>query len=267
MPQIRPLEGIPVGVSISEAEDLASAGFIRDDINLITVELCRRLLALGAQIVVGYRWQPGGIMEQVTRFAQAYHMESGASGAPIVHNVMAWPDKASLSEFDREQLKDLVKIYEPEEPLERAAALTAMRRRVMQIAKGRICLSGKTMSYEGSMPGLIEEAFLSIEQEQPVYISAMMGGAATALIEWIRGRSDIRRLVPPAAQIPERIRDLIEGSPDRRHETIARLCRLHPNELEELFTAQNLDTVLQLSTRGMCRFNGTQPQLMRELAE
>ena len=266
MPQIRPLEGIPVGVSISEAEDLASGGFIRDDVNLVTVELCRRLLALGAQIVVGYRWQPGGIMEQITRFAQAYHMESGASGAPIVHNVMAWPDKASLSEFDREQLKDLVKIYEPEEPLERAAALTAMRQRVTQIAKGRVCLSGKMMSYEGSMPGLIEEAFLSIEQEQPVYISAMMGGAAAALIEWIRGRSDMRRLVPPATKIPERIWDLIEGNSDRRHETIAKLCRLSPRELEELFSAQNLDTIIQLSTRGMCRSNGTEPESALEVS-
>jgi hypothetical protein len=257
MPQNRPLEGMAVGVSISEAEDLAGAGFTRDDINLVTVELCRRLLALGAQVVLGYQWRPGGIMEQVTRFAQAYHMESGGSGQPIVHNVMAWPDKASLSEFDREQLKDLVRIYEPEEPLERAEALTAMRRHITQIAKARICLSGKMKSYDGSMPGLIQEAFLSIEQRQPVYISAMMGGAAAAMIESIRGRSEIGRLIPEAAQVPEKIRDFFDGSPDRRYETIAKLCWLHPNELEELFSAQNLDTVIQLSTRGMSRFNGT----------
>ena len=72
MPQNRPLEGIAVGVSISEAEDLASTGFAPNDINVITVELCRRLMKLGAQVVLSHQWRPGGIMEQVNRFAQAY---------------------------------------------------------------------------------------------------------------------------------------------------------------------------------------------------
>jgi hypothetical protein len=257
MPQNRPLEGMAVGISISDAEDLASTGFTPADINLVTVELCRRLVALGAQVVLGHQWRPGGIMEQVTRFAQAYHMESGGSGQPIVHNVMAWPDKASLSDFERGQLKDLVRIYEPEEPLERLEALTAMRQQITQIAKARICLSGKMKSFTGSMPGLIEEAFLSIDQGQPVYISAMMGGAAAALIECIRGRIEIGRLIPRAARVSERIRDFFDGSPDRRYETIAKLCWLRPNELEELFNALNLDTIIQLSSRGMSRLKGT----------
>jgi hypothetical protein len=257
MPQNRPLEGMAVGISISEAEDLASTGLTPDDINFVTVELCRRLVALGAQVVLGHQWRPGGIMEQVTRFAQAYHMESGGSERPIVHNVMAWPDKASLSEYDRDQLHNLVAIHEPAEPLGRAEALTAMRQHVTQIAKARICLSGKMKSCEGSMPGLIEEAFLSINQGQPVYLSAMMGGAAAVLIDCIRGHRDIHRLFPREAQLPAEIPSFFDGNPDRRHETIAKLCRLYSDELEQLFNAQNLDTIIQLSTRGMSRLNGT----------
>jgi SLOG cluster2 len=257
MPQNRPLEGMAVGISISEAEDLASTGFTPADISLVTVELCRRLVALGAQVVLGHQWRPGGIMEQVTRFAQAYHMESGGSGQPIIHNVMAWPDKASLSEYDREQLQDLVRIYEPQEPLGRAEALTTMRQQITRIANARICLSGKTESYSGSMPGLIEEAFLSINQGQPAYVSAMMGGAAAALIEWIRGRREMNRLMPETTQISGRMPDYFDGNPDRRYLIIAKLCRLYPEELEQLFSAQNLDTIIQLSTRGMSRINGT----------
>jgi hypothetical protein len=257
MPQNRQLEGMAVGISISEAEDLASTGFTPDDVNLVTVELCRRLVVLGAQVVLGHQWRPGGIMEQVTRFAQAYHMESGGSGQPIVHNVMAWPDKASLSDYDRGELKDLVRIYEPEEPRERAAALTEMRVHVTQIAKARICLSGKMETYSGSMPGLIEEAFLSMNQGQPVYLSAMMGGAAAVLVECIQGQRDIHTLFPQEAQLPVEIPSLFNGDSDRRYETLARMCRLYPRELEQLFSAQNLDTIIQLSTRGMSRINGT----------
>jgi hypothetical protein len=256
MPQNRKLEGMAIGISISEAEDLASTGFTPNDINLVTVELCRRLVALGAQVVLGHQWRPGGIMEQVTRFAQAYHMESGGSGEPIVHNVMAWPDRASLSDYDRGEFKDLVRIYEPEEPRERAAALTEMRVHVTQIAKARICLSGKMEAYGGSMPGLIEEAFLSMYQGQPVYLSAMMGGAAAVLVECIRGQREIHALFPEAARLPVGVPSLFDKDPDRRHETIANLCRLRPDELEELFSAQNLDTIIQLSTRGMSRLNG-----------
>jgi hypothetical protein len=256
MPQNRPLEGMAVGISISEAEDLASTGFTPADIDLVTVELCRRLVALGAQVVLGHQWRPGGIMEQVTRFAQAYHMESGGLGQPIVHNFMAWPDKASLSDYDRDQLRGLVEIHEAQEALGRAQALTAMRQQITQIAKARICLSGKLTSYTGAMPGLIEETFLSIEQGQPIYLSAMMGGAAAALIEWIRGRLDINSLVPASARIQGSISQFLDGNPDQRYEAIAKICRLYPEELERLFSAQNLDTIIQLSTRGMSRLNG-----------
>ena len=257
MPQNRPLEGMVVGISISEAEDLATTGFTAADVSLVTVELCRRLVALGAQVVLGHQWRPGGIMEQVTRFAQAYHMESGGSGQPIVHNLMAWPDRASLSDFDREQLQDLVRIYEPEEPLGRAEALTAMRHQITRIANARVCLSGKMESYGGSMPGVIEEAFLSIDQEQPVYISAMMGGAAAALVEWIRGYREIGTLFPRSAQAAGRIPHFFDHGLNRGYEvTFAKQCRLYPNEIDELFSAQNLDTIIRLSTRGMSRLNG-----------
>jgi len=263
MPQNRPLEGMAVGISISEAEDLASTGFTSDDINFVTVELCRRLVALGAQVVLGHQWRPGGIMEQVTRFAQAYHMESGASEQPIVHNVMAWPDKASLSKDDQKQLESLVRIYELEEPraaaeqsLKRAKALTEMRQHITRLAKARICLSGKMKSHEGSIPGVIEEAFLSINEGQPVYLSAMMGGAAAALVDCIRGQREIGSLFPEGALVPIEIPSFFDSNPHQRYEAIAKLCRLYPDELEQLFNAQNLDTIIQLSTRGMSRLNG-----------
>jgi hypothetical protein len=202
-------------------------------------------------------------MEQVTQFAQAYHMESGASSAPIVLNVMAWPDKASLSELDREQLKDLVRIYELEEPravpeqsLKRAKALTEMRQHITRLLKARICLSGKIKSVSGAMPALIEDAFLSMNEEKAVYISAMMGGAAALLVECIRGQREIRTLFPRKADLPITTPSFFGGDPDQRHAAVASLCRLRPDELEQLFDAQNLDTIILLSVRGMSRLSG-----------
>jgi SLOG cluster2 len=258
MPQDRPLEGIAVGISISEAEDLGTRGFRPSDVPFVTVELCRQLVALGAQVVLGHQWRPGGIMEQVTRFAQAYRMEFGALQQPIVHNVLAWPDKAALSHHDREQLRDLVKIYEPEGPRERAEALTAMRQQITEIANARICLSGKRESYNGSMPGVIEEALLSMRKGQPVYMSAMMGGAAASLVECIQGRLELGTVLPHAEQLPPEVRRYFDSGPETENEkAFAKLCRLRLNELTELFEAQTLDSIVQLSVRGMSRLNGT----------
>jgi hypothetical protein len=257
MPQNRPLEGVAVGISISEAEDLDKRGFNPSDVIRVTVDLCRRMITLGAQVVLGHQWRPEGIMEQVIPFAQAYQAEFGSLQQPIVHNVLAWPDKAALSDNDREQFKGLVKIYELEGPEGRAEALTAMRQRITDIAKARICLSGKRESYSGSMPGLIEEALLSIRKEQPVYVSAMMGGAAASLVEGIRGRLELGALLPHLDQLPQEIRGYFSsGRGTESGKAFAKLCRLYPDELTELFEAQKLDTIVQLSVRGMSRLNG-----------
>jgi len=256
MPLNRPLEGIAVGISISEAEDLGKAGFMVSDINVVTVELCRRIVALGGQVVLGHQWRPGGIMEQVTGFAQRYHVEAGRAMQPIIHNVMAWPDRAALSEGDREQLKELVHIYVAQDGDGRGAALTRMREHMADIAKARICLAGRIRGFSGSMPGLVEETLISMRKRQPVYISAMMGGAAASLIECIRGRLELRALVPHRERVPNNIEHYFRPNAGADNMVaLAKLCRLYPEELDQLFQAQNLDTVVQLSTRGMSRLN------------
>lgn len=73
----RPLRELAIGLSISESEGLPDRGPKRGDINTVTVELCRRFVALGAQVVLGHQWRPQGVMESVARFAQAYQGEAG----------------------------------------------------------------------------------------------------------------------------------------------------------------------------------------------
>jgi hypothetical protein len=93
---IRPLAGAVIGISISEPEggDLNQHGFTPGDINAVTVELCRRFVSLGASIALGHQWRPRGVMESVARFAHAYQ---GDESIPIIHNFLAWPDRAALS--------------------------------------------------------------------------------------------------------------------------------------------------------------------------
>src|SRR5512132_1974830 len=107
----RPLAGLCIGISISKGDDLtAKYGLTEEDISVVTVELCRRLVGLGAQVALGHQWRPKGIMDQVAHFARGYQWEVSSRDVPIIHNFLAWPDRAALSETDRKELGGLVHI-------------------------------------------------------------------------------------------------------------------------------------------------------------
>lgn len=245
----RPLSSQAVGISISEAEktDLEQLGLTPEDINHVTVELCRRLVALGAKVVLGHQWRPGGVMEAVTRFAQAYQATE-----PILLNFLAWPDRAALTASDRRRLDGVVKICEAAKPQpDRPMALREMRQRMAGATSARICLCGKRRQHEGFVPGLVEEAALTLELGKPVYASRMMGGTSALLVDFFTGNTNELLQLSNHPKFEDYIHVL------RSFDTLklARTCGLTENELKELFDAQNVDTIVHLITLGLTRYH------------
>jgi hypothetical protein len=259
VPRRRPLADLRVGISISDAELplLRARGLTPADVNDVTVELCRRLVSLGAQVVLGHQWRPGGVMEAVAKFAQVYQPESKD---PIIHNFLAYPDHAALSAHDRQRLKGVVTIHDDNtrEALPRRAALRRMREQMADVVHARICLCGKITQPEGFVPGLIEEVVLTLARDRPVYVSGMMGGMSEVLTLFLRGN---RRAFASATEgydpgtvrwreSPEcesYIKDLSAFGLSQ----MALQSGLEFAELEELFDAQNIDTILYLTTKGL----------------
>ncbi|HEV7927575.1 MAG TPA: hypothetical protein VGR14_19645 [Verrucomicrobiae bacterium] len=253
----RPLAGLCLGISISGGEDLATKyGLSASDLSAITVELCRRFVGLGSQVALGHQWRPKGIMEEVVRFARVYQWEVPSRDGPIIHNFLAWPDRAALSDSDRKELNGLVHIDEPKEtpPVmpglpQRAAALTAMRQRVNDLCASRICLSGKVCQPNPLfVSGVLEEASLMIKRSGPVFMSGMMGGVASLLIERLRGKQVAEQ---EFGGDPNRTRKLWEAFRPEQKSRLAELSGLTNAEQDELFDAQNLDTIVKLVARGM----------------
>lgn len=247
----RPLSEFAIGISISEAEDLHTLGFTASDLNRITVELCRRFVALGAQIVLGHQWRPRGIMEAVTRFAQAYQSEHNGA---IISNFLAWPDRAALSPKDREQLQGLLAIHEVQERpkteagTSRVGALREMRRKMAIENHARICLSGRLGEPEGFTFGVLEEAALTLELNKPVYFSRMMGGTSTLMIEALQTGRPPGSLLRAHSPEHNKYVELIAGLGEKK---LATLCGLTQPELHEVFEAENVDTLIHLSSRGL----------------
>lgn len=252
----RPLEGRRVGISISESDDLPALGLGNETVNALTVDLARRLIALGASVVLGHNWRTGGIMEAVARFALAYKSQSGPTEQFLIYNYLAFPDEPSLSASDRKELESMVSTgtvrwadceadifralgdgsrpgnfgqggrramielakASPQD-LRRAFDLTAMRFRLTQGCDTRLVIGGRTKAYQGSAPGILEEAWWTLLLGEKLVICSGLGGAASAI------------LAPDSPQAQEVMRD--ESHPLAR----AYLKDLHstaPSEVSEL---------------------------------
>ena len=108
----------------------------------------------------------------------------------------------------------------------------------------RLFLAGRwTPKSDRAVAGVVQEAALTARSGKAMYLSGMMGGAAGNLIRVIRGE-------PP----PQSIADELLGH--QKCLGILRDCSLHrlaeqsglpPAEMNTLFDAQNIDTVMQLA--------------------
>lgn len=68
-----------------------------------------------------------------------------------------------------------------------ARGLSAMREAITHKSQARLVLGGKLTGFSGLVPGVVEEAWLSIQQRQPLYLAGGYGGAARLMCDALRG--------------------------------------------------------------------------------
>lgn len=69
-----------------------------------------------------------------------------------------------------------------EDPGEQHRALTGMRRYLQRHTSARVFLGGKRSGFHGEIPGLMEEALLAAQAEQPIYLAGGFGGVTADII-------------------------------------------------------------------------------------
>lgn len=75
----------------------------------------------------------------------------------------------------------------PEKRYAWARGLTAMRQAITGMSGARLVLGGKMTGHAGLVPGVIEEAWLSLSQHQPLYLAGGYGGAARVVCDLLQG--------------------------------------------------------------------------------
>ena len=198
-------ERMVVAVSVSESPDSAQLGLGNVHLQEAVGEIAMHLLAHGACLAYGGDLRKQGFAELLFELLDRYWRRADGSRVRVT-NYLAWPvhmgmnadsladvssdihEHARLALLGQDGRRVTIKERQKMpacEPDKQAwsAGLTAMRRTMLRETDARIVLGGRVEGYMGRMPGIAEEALLSLESGQPLFLVGGFGGCAMDVAE------------------------------------------------------------------------------------
>ena len=222
----RPVKVETITVSISDSGDAQRYGLSREHFDTLTDEIHLYLLLAGLKIAYGgaLKGEFSGASNVTLRLFELVRTYSklaeGVSAAPLngaILNVAPWPLRLSygdaewklfagnIARFEEGPRPDLPwsddAIFPPaggtrplgsDTPQRRyawARGLSAMRERITALSQARLVIGGRMEGFAGLVPGVVEEAWLSLAQKKPLYVVGGLGGAARAVSDQLLGTS------------------------------------------------------------------------------
>ena len=197
-----------VGVSISDSPDLRVFGLSDGHLGDALAETALEVLASGWSLAYGGDLRKHGFTELLAELVVRYRGHPQHGGAVDVTDYLAWPvhiqfTTEALAEFEAQhgpavrfvflrldgtrlgrEERQALHVREPDED-EWTHGLTAMRRVMRGDIRARILLGGRVEGYRGAMPGIAEEAWLSLKTGQPVFLLGGFGGCTRDIAETI----------------------------------------------------------------------------------
>ena len=191
-----------VAVSVSENPDMPVLGLSNGHLRSAMFEIFQYMLYKKVHIVYGGDLRQNGFTELLSEMLVRYRPVGEAFyGYLGVTNYLAWPVHirmpiGEIEEFD-EMLTESGRLVcldktgnpmtlEERRPMREIeptdddwnCGLTAMRQRMLKETDVRIILGGRVDGYKGVMPGIGEEALISLKARQPLFIVGGFGGCA-----------------------------------------------------------------------------------------
>ena len=186
-----------LAISVSDSADLSRLGLTPAHCELAVAELARAVFVADGTMIYGGRL-PGGFTDILLDELRRYRDDRDALIVCVPES-----EHRRLSDDDlarrADELHTSAKLVcldpdgQPIDPYRRppstnrsadiADGLTAMRHYVTSISDARVLVGGKLRNYQGSLPGVMEEATIAIAAGQPVYVAGGFGGAAAAIAD------------------------------------------------------------------------------------
>ena len=205
-----------IAISISESPDLTRLGMSDRHLTGAMETMANYLLSFGYRLAYGGDLRRGGFAEQLFELVSRYDRSAQSQGQPGVTDYLPWPACAALSHDEYHDLSErlgstaevkclshdgtvLEDFKFPQTPVydqhEIATSLTAMRQTMLSDTSARVVLGGRVEGYMGSMPGIAEEALLTLQAGRPLYVVGGFGGCA-------RGIAEALQMVEPLHDAP-----------------------------------------------------------------
>ncbi len=192
--------------------ELLKLGFSHAHFEDAVYELARYLLASGFNLAYGGDLREGGFTERLHGLARQYG-EQTEDPTLRLENFLAWvahigepiervlqlqasarqsrlplPDDVRAELQLDPKVKPPYAANSPESDYLNARCFTAMREAMTAKTSARVLLGGPLAGYAGRYPGLVEEAYLAMKANLPVYLIGAFGGCTRAIIDAVEGR-------------------------------------------------------------------------------
>lgn len=221
------LDGYRVGISVSESADLTRLGLLENHFRLAVGEISRAVFLADGTLAYGGHLEPEGytpfLAQELQRFGSKRHRLLVCLAWPV-HRQLSLDDLATrksalgrgtdtvyLDPSGTEIAPDTDRGKEPvpvtDQGLE-MRSLTAMRRYMLGRTSGRVLIGGKRAGFRGQYPGLLEEALISLDARQPLYLAGGFGGVTADIAETL-GIGDA--WLPPDADVDAPDPRLVDG--------------------------------------------------------
>ncbi len=220
----RPTHVETIAVSISESGDVRKYGLSSEHFDTLSDEIHLYLLLAGLKIAYGgaLKGDFSGASNFTLRLFELVRTYSklaqGVNAAPLdgsILNVAPWPLRLNYGEDEWKLFAGNIagfaegprpslpwsddELFPPvdggrslasDTPHRRyawARGLTAMRELVTDLSQARLVIGGRMEGFAGLVPGVVEEAWLSLTRRKPLYLVGGLGGAARAVCDQLLG--------------------------------------------------------------------------------
>ena len=216
------LEEIRLGISVSDSADLPRLGLLENHFRLAIGEITRCVLVSGGHITYGGHLDPEGYTAFLVHELHRYNRRDRPLGI-----CLAWQEHRKLSIKKLGEQKNSLGLCgeitclnvdgipvdpaenRPDDPVPelsdemRKQSLPSMRRYMAKNTHGRIFIGGKREGFQGNLPGLVEEAIIALEGNQPVYLAGGFGGVTMDIVRALGVDDGSWFPVRPDAPVPD----------------------------------------------------------------
>lgn len=213
-----PLSHRKIALSVSDNKESLALGFSTLQQKLMVSGLAGYLMGNGAHLFYG-----GDLRQHAYTYEFSIRAAQLNRSRTMYTHFLAWPlhlrmKKSDHALFSKEDLacrktgspeevphgmKRKFVLPEGEEQRQYwASSLSKMRREMAGACDVRVLAGGSLSGYKGFYPGIIEEAYLSLQQRQPLYLIGAFGGATALIIRAIKGESEQKLLKEITMRLP-----------------------------------------------------------------